>query len=136
MIYEDLLMYNDIKKEIERINERIAELEHRLCNPKSPVLDDIPIRTSSMSSSLEAGVLKLIELKDMYKDLVDKLADRQMTIERSINELVILEPLERDLIRFRYFDSMTWEAIAEKIGYSNRHVFRIHNTILEKLRNS
>ena len=33
----------------------------------------------------------------------------------------------------RYIEFEAWDKIAEKIGYSEKHVYRIHNRILEKL---
>lgn len=130
MTYEDLLEYKDVKKEIERIKERIKSLELQLSTPSSPKFDSIPIAAPITSSGLEINVLKLIELKDLYKELADRLIGKQLAIEKEINQLA---PLERDIVRLRYFDNMSWDEIAHKICYSYRHTVRMHRRIIKKL---
>lgn len=38
----------------------------------------------------------------------------------------IEDVVERALLRYRYFLGLTWEEIAEKLGYSIAQVYRLH----------
>lgn len=37
----------------------------------------------------------------------------------------------RQLLELRYVDGFTWERIAEKMGYTERHVYRLHGWALQ-----
>ena len=53
--------------------------------------------------------------------------------ERLEKSLDILEPLEKTVIRYVYFDNKRFEEISCKINYSYRTVRRIHKSAIDKL---
>lgn len=67
-----------------------------------------------------------------YRELYKKLIAEQIRIERMMDKL---EPLERRLIRYKYFDRLTWDGVALKINYSRAQAQRIHTSIIKKLNN-
>lgn len=130
MSYSDLIHYKDIKKEIKHIEEQLARLEIRVSSPRTPILTDMPAGPHN-TSQFEDDVIKLIELKEKYKNLLSDLYGRQLAVEESIKDL---DPIERDLIRCRYFNGDKWEQVQKKIGYAQKQTHRIHNQAIEKLK--
>lgn len=43
------------------------------------------------------------------------------------------DPTERRLMRMRYVERLSWEAIALRLHYSKPQVYRIHHNVLEQL---
>ena len=67
----------------------------------------------------------------MVRAAEDQTLNMCAAIERII--LNIPDGVDSDIIHMRYIEFETWDKIAEKTGYSEKHVYRIHNRILEKL---
>lgn len=93
-------------------------------------LDDITQRIKAIEFCLGRVGEILRPLMTTYRETYEKLIAEQIRIERMIE---ILEPLERLLIRYKYFDRYTWDGVALKLNYSRAQVQRIHTRILEKL---
>ena len=53
--------------------------------------------------------------------LYDFIADLSSEIDK------VEDVVERALLRYRYITCLTWEQIAEKMGYCLSQVYRIHN---------
>ena len=130
---EELFQYSDIKKEIEHIKEQIARLNSQMINPRTTILSDMPKGPIADNDQMLNNLIKLDELRNKYISLLEELCDRQLQIEEQIKNL---EPIERDLIRYRYFDGLKWKDIFEKIGYAQRQTFRIHDKAMLKLKNA
>lgn len=128
MLYE-LSQYKDVKKEITHIEEQIASLESRLTSPRIPILTDMPSGPHNQTQ-LEDGVIKLMQLKEKYEKLLEKLCEQQLAVEEMIENL---DPIERDLIRCRYFNGLKWEEVQKEIGYAPRQTRRIHDRAIEKI---
>jgi RNA polymerase sigma-B factor len=60
------------------------------------------------------------------EDLLDRL-----TVERM---LLVLPPLERRIVAAIHFDGATVVELAARLGYSRRHVSRLHRVAIERLR--
>lgn len=127
---QELTQYKDIKKEITHIEEQLATLESRLMSPRTPILSDMPSSPSHNQTQLEDGVIKLTELREKYTMMLSNLCEQQLAIEKKIE---VLEPLERDLIRCRYFNGLKWEEVQKEVGYAQRQTRRIHDRAIEKL---
>lgn len=130
MSYHDLIHYRDIKKEIAHLEEQLAQLEYRITSPRTPILTDMPSGPHD-PAQFEDSVIKLIELKDRYKNLLNDLYNHQLEVEKSIEDL---DPIERDVIRCRYFSGLKWSQVQKKVGYAQKQTHRIHNRAIEKLK--
>lgn len=75
------------------------------------------------------SVLKIIELEGYITTQIDKLIDLKKEISASIENVSNVE--EKVLLRYRYINCLTWEAIAEQMGYSLRQIYRIHGNALQ-----
>lgn len=109
MTKEQLRNYRNIKKEYRQIEQRLRNLEKR---PES-----------------EEEILR--PLREYYATKLEELIQMQLRIEQAIETL---EPIERELIRFRYFDGLPWHRIAVKISYSEQQTHRFHSNALQKLK--
>ena len=82
-------------------------------------------------SPMENAVVKLIDLEhDINKD-IDRLVDLKREIMKFVEELE--NPDYKLLLESRYLNLMTWEPIAEMMGYSVRQILRIHGKALSEL---
>lgn len=70
------------------------------------------------------------ELCRLYDKKRKKLEDELLQIEQAIETL---GPTERTLMRLRYIDGLSWQAICTRINYSWQQTHRIHARALIKL---
>lgn len=110
MTKEQLRNYQAIKKEKCQIERRLQSLEKR---PES-----------------EQELLQSI--RELYREKLDALVALQVSIEKAIDSL---EPVERELFRYRYIDGLEWHQVAAKIHYSLQSTHRLHSAALIKLKN-
>lgn len=106
-----LRYYCDVKREANDLDKRIRKLSYNADRV-------IEIRDS----------LKKLECEYFAK--YNELLAEQLRIEKLIGTL---EPVERQIVRYRYFDGMRWQAVFRKIHYSQKQTFRIHDNIIKKL---
>lgn len=84
--------------------------------------------SSAGEDPLQRAVEKMLELRD---ELAQEL-QRQMVLRREIEEAIrgVEDERLRELLRLRYLEGMTWEGVAERMGYSCRQVTRLHGQAL------
>lgn len=122
--------YKYIHDEIQHIKDEIEILRTRAMSPRIPIITDMPRGGSVEGDAMANLIIKLEELEGKYNKLLNDLITEQTELEDMIQSL---EPLERDLIRYRYVDGLEWYKIEEKLNYSPRTVFRMHKKILKKM---
>lgn len=104
---------------------------------KKAVLEDMRatldgLRAVRLSEKLQGGPLpsdenmvnrinKIIEEEKKIEILYDFMADLSSEIDK------VEDVLERAILRYRYITCLTWEQIADKMGYCLSQVYRIHN---------
>ena len=71
------------------------------------------------------------ELRALYDKKREKLTAELMHIEQVIETL---GPTERTLMRLRYIDGLSWQAICNRINYSWQQTHRIHARALVKIK--
>lgn len=130
MTHVILSQYKDIKKEIKHIEELIQRLESKMTSPRNSIITDMPTSPSYNPDKMGNDLIKLDELRDKYVEIKTKLYNQQIIAEDLIKDL---EPIERDIIRYRYFDGLPWKEVNKRVGYAQRQTFRIHDGAIEKL---
>jgi len=65
---------------------------------------------------------------------IKKAQQEAAAIERAIQTLD--NPIDRELMRLKYLDGLTWEEVAEKLCRSRQWVTVLHGRILQKLKNT
>lgn len=128
-IKDKLKRYRDITLERERILQRIKEMEAERCSPSSPRLDGMP-RSSSRGDAMVNYLHRKGKLERLYIEKGKELEREQLAIEEMIDSL---DPRERTLMRCRYIDGMTWEAVCTAINYGWNQTHKIHARALDKL---
>ncbi len=120
-----LKRYLPLKLEVQHLKERIDAL-YGLHIPYS---DGMP-HASGVSDPTGNTATLIVERRKRYETREKELAEYESAIER---DMEILSPTERDLIRFKYMDGLTWEEVCIAINYSWTQTHRIHSAALIKL---
>ena len=130
MTKEELHRYQALKKEQAQIEEMLWEIQATMTAPKTSRIDGEP-HGPSTGAGLENIVAKHLELEERYNAKLEEIIATRLSIEQAID---CLEPTERQLMRYRYIDGLTWEEVCVAMTYSWRQTHRIHGRALNKLR--
>lgn len=126
-----LLSHKEIDDRIDLGLEEIAQLRS--------LAERVTVRQSLGGSGPRGGY------SDRVGTYAAKIADLERSIDRDIDRLVDLKETiikmvaslgndtERLIIERRYILHQNMEEIAEKLGYTPRHIARLHKNALEKL---
>lgn len=125
---EILMRYSKAKREAKDIEIRLTELRLKYAYPSAIKYSDMPTAHDS-NHDLSEYAAKLDELEQM---LIDKYS-QCMGIEVDTYKRIDLmdNQNERELLRYRYIDGMTWDQIAISMGFDVRHIYRIHGYALQ-----
>lgn len=127
-----LQQYSRLNNQCNALRERILTLRDRMYTLRSSADTSEIQANSGNTDKIGSSVALLADLEEIYFNDLNKLLKEQKEIEDMIK---YLEPVEKLLIRSRYFDGETWESICNIIGYSWAQTHRIHSRILVKLGN-
>ena len=78
--------------------------------------------TGTVSQKMQNAVLNLVELEHKLDRLIDKYVDHKQQV---VNALEKLPEKEYGVLHRHYIRGMTWEQVAEDMGYSTMQVYRI-----------
>lgn len=124
---EYLRQYLTAYHEAQRIGSDIARLRIRYAYPSAIQYSDMP-KGSGSERDLSDYMVKVEELQEQLNRKLDECIRIEIQIRTDIDRME--DDRERDLLRLRYIDGMTWEMIAERMGCAVRHVHRIHGRAL------
>ena len=129
MTKERLRRYRDLLLEKKQLDKQLETIEAALFNPKIQQLKQTP-RAQSQGNATEDLANKHMELLDYYRNKLAELAMEELAIEESIERLPFRE---RKVLRAYYIRGLTWEEAAVAVGYTWRHVHRVHSSALQLL---
>ena len=123
-----------VKKLDELINAKLAERERLIdiatdISPRMP--DGMPFNNTGVTSKkLENAVIALVELEREINKAIDNYVNYKQMIVKILEKLPAKEygVLHRHYIRY-----MTWEQIAEDMGYSVMQIWRIKKNAFKLL---
>ena len=128
---EYLQQYRKIQREIEDLDFRMAQLRLKYAAPSAIDYSDMP-KAHSTEHDLSDYIAKMDELTDYLISKYTRLrgieVDIYMRVDRMENQQ------ERELLRYRYIDGMTWTDIATKLNTSERNVYFIHGRALRNFK--
>ena len=105
---------------------KYEELREQAYSLKSPNFDGMPKALYKVNYFLE-------ELMDKYTELIDILTEKQNKLNKVIVALETLEPIQKTILSDRYIIGLRAHQIARKRNYSERAVYKIIRSGLEKL---
>lgn len=119
---------NGYRRHVRRINRIEAEIAEIREMRASISVNNDGMPSGSNQTDLSAYVAQLDRLE---RELIEERNNRIITykdIEKRIKNLKSRN--ENDVLFYRYIAGLSWWEIAEKLGYSERHVTRIHGKAL------
>ena len=124
---EYLQQYRSIQREIEDIDRRMAQIRLKYAAPSAINYSDMP-KAHNSEHDLSDYIVKMDELTDYMISKYTRLrgieVDIYMRVDRMENQK------ERELLRYRYIDGMTWTEIADALDTTERNVYFIHGRAL------
>lgn len=131
MIEETLRNYRAIKKELDQLEEWLEEIEAEIYHPKPQRLTGMPSApTKDNDSTLVNLTTRHMELQQTY---MAKLAELRQAILDAEGAIETLDPIDRRILRYKYFDGLTFEQIAIKMHYSRQGIAKRHRRALDRL---
>ncbi|WP_417203731.1 sigma factor-like helix-turn-helix DNA-binding protein [Acetoanaerobium sticklandii] len=88
-------------------------------------------KTYKISQPVEAAAILNLEMINSITQNIKKLKSKINSIEMSLS---LLSDEEREIIQMKYFDSMNWPQISNKVNMSERHAQRIKNNAINKMK--
>lgn len=128
---EYLFGYQKSTRKISRLNAEIEEIRNMKMYP-SMNNDGMPHGTGQ--NDLSDYVAKLTEMEEeLHQESIEQVKLYE-NISQKIEQLE--DENERDVLFYRYIKRKSWWEIAELMGYSERHITRIHGKALFHLKMS
>ena len=116
-----------------RINSKIEQVSrlHELATKATSTLSDMPGSATRNTHRMEDTIIKIIDLENEINKEIDRLVDLKTEMTRIIGSVQNIE--YQRLLELRYLCFRSWKQIADEMGYSKQHIFRLHNDALEKV---
>lgn len=123
----------EFMKQHERIVEKIRQIEIQIYDIEQTlgvkgVNYDSQPHGSGISQVTESTATKLIELREVQRDLVDKLWTKRIEIERVI--FMIENATFAELLQRKYIRLQKWEGIATDMKFDSRYIYKLHGKAL------
>ncbi|MBR4112509.1 MAG: hypothetical protein IKK53_05710 [Ruminiclostridium sp.] len=129
-IRELLGMHYAINHRIDSKLEQITELRSLAAKVTASPFSESHSK-GTYSDRVGRTTARIMDLENEINDDIDRLVD----IKIRINELVtsLDDEIQRIIIERHYILNESWEKISEKVGYSRRHITRLHDKAIESL---
>lgn len=114
--------------QIDGLIQDLADAQAKATKVTSAI-SPVVVSRSTDPDQLEAGVLKIIELKKQINQKIDEFVDRKREIESIIEKVEDADQVM--VLRKRYFEYKSWEQIAVEVGCKYRNVHYIHGDALK-----
>jgi DNA-directed RNA polymerase specialized sigma subunit len=121
-----------------RLDQRIAsklemvESLNELAARCTSTLTGMPHNPSKSTSPMADAVIKIIDLQDEINRELNMLVDLKREISLIIRGVDCNE--YRIILEKRYISNKTWPEIAVELGYNLRHLYRLHDAALKKVK--
>lgn len=131
----DLKQYRALVLEVQQLKEQLTVLESSIYSPKGQRFTTTPRVPSGDRSTMDGAVDRHMKLVALYREQLAEKEARQLAIEQAIESLD--DTPERLIMRDLYIAGKRWPAVLnkmQKLGYSERTVYRLHGFALLKLK--
>lgn len=130
MTKEELSKYKEYKISLKSVEEKIEYLREKKSSIKSQIINDMPTSSGDCIDKLMVILEEMEDTIKLYLDEQDKILKSMKNIEDNI---VVLNELEKTVIRYVYFDNKSFNEVSKKINYSYSTVRRIHKSAIDNL---
>ncbi len=115
-----------------RINSKLDQLAslNDLARKATSLNSDMPGCSSRNIHKTEDVIVKIVDLENEINSEIDRLVDLKVEIQRLIHRVDV--PDCQMLLEKRYLCFQTWEQIADELGYSMQHIFRLRAKALKE----
>ena len=124
----DLERLKELKKQSSELDERLRRL-YEQATRTTALLDGLP-RGSSMRSKVENSIVKIQSTIEETRSDIVELVMLEGEFTEAVSELPVME---RRVLTMRYVDGRGYRQIANALGRSVDHVFKIHRRALKKI---
>lgn len=128
---EFLSRYREINDEINRLCEELSVWRARVTKI-TPTYSSLP-KGSQQNDKIQSAVEKIMELEQEIDAEIDMLYKEKRKIKHAI--LTVKDKTLRKLLLLKYIckDNYSWDKVAAVLGYTYRHVTRMHGMALDRL---
>jgi len=126
----DLHRLISLQRQLMRDTEQLYMLMDLAEGTASVPTDTLRVQNSIPPSGNKFAVAAA-DLSELMEQEEAELEDLQKRVKAFIS--TIEEPVESRIIYMRYISCYDWDMIANLLNYTSRHVFRIHNRIVQQL---
>lgn len=120
-----LKRYKPYKRNIDRLKERVNDLNVKMENLKSPQISDMP-----KGSPKQRDFTEEMTMKAELKKRIDNLKIEGQPIKDEICSIIdhLANPHQAAVLELYFIDDFKFEQIAKKLNYSNRQVARLYGS--------
>lgn len=129
-VKEILLQHRVINSAIDAKLEQIADLR-RLATKITRDCSTVVGSCGRFSDRVGNTAVKIADLEEEINRDIDRLVDLKERIKGICG--LLADETQKTIIERRYILGEEWEDIADKIGYSSRHIARLHARAIEQL---
>lgn len=127
---DDLHRLISLQRQLMRDTEQLHMLFDLAQGIASVPTDTLRVQNSLPPSGNKFAVAAA-DLSELMEQEEAELEELQKKVKAFIS--TIEEPVESRIIYMRYISCYDWDMIASLLNYTSRHVFRIHNRIVQQL---
>lgn len=124
-----LNQYKFLNAEIDRKIKYMENCKSKIFNVTG-TLSDMP-KSGNRSNVIEDGIVSINDIEQTINQDINELVKLRSEIESEIDTIQDLKL--REIMKCRYLDCKTWEAVAYENGFSWQHVYKLHERALDIL---
>ena len=121
--------YRLLDRQVQRTVDEISRWKSRAAKV-TPSYSSEP-NGSTGDDRLQVVVEQIVELEARANQQIEELLTWKRDIEAAV--ATVEDKKVRLLLQYRYIDGLTWESIAQKMGYNERWIYQLHRQALTKV---
>jgi len=118
-----------VRREIRMIMDDIERETVLAAGVKAIRYDVDKVQTSPAGDRMADIIARITEDTDRLNERISYLLDLEETARRI---LVNLRDESARVLELHYLDGLSWVAISERMGYSDKHVFKLYDRALQE----
>lgn len=118
----------------QRINSKLEQIQslRELATKCTSIITGMPRNPNHGGSTMADALMKIVDLETELQNDVNRLVDLKEEIMAVVKAVDNIEC--QTLLELRYLCFKSWEQIAVDMGYNVRHIYRLHDEALQKVR--